>query len=1059
MGIIRNLRKDFEEGLMDNLRSVTYEETGTNSPFVTEDLNNPPENRGLKLQVNKRIDDLTRISKLLINKPGLKFFANEAILKQKDITEKLRGNNKKTAGNIIRRIGGTVKHLAQVVGSTLAQVPVNGTGTHFVRGFRTDTYLQDNKFNSGFSQFFGAGGIEGAKYPLRGKPVPLSGLITNSEVPKRNTTVEPGLIGINHIGVEGKITTETDISFYNNNLPYYGNSTETNIFQANRLGLIDPNIEGIKNSSVLPYSIGIGKDDKGAIDVFGDSTKSNINLSSNLYNPFKTNRYFSTSTEENILSAQSGTPVPNPDGKNTLEILGVQTTATPGSVGRSNKRILGSITNKDNFTIAPFSTGSVAAAKYTTLSTAENIIAVQNNKGIFFKNSPENLSNNNIIVASTFYNRKNTYTGLSTEQNIINLQSGQILSSDGMLPLRDNSNLDAVIGTSRPIPSNFDSSQTFYDGVVSTIPSKPMGAIEDFRSQGDQFYFNAEGERVKVPLSSTQYTGREITSYAFNYNGTKINKETRVGLGNQGKVGRKRTSYRITDKDTRDIVNFQDVSLKDLDGTKESRDLIQLNFDVLTAERDYFLVFRAFLDTFDDSFNANWNSHKYLGRGEDFYTYGGFDRTITIGFKIAAATREEMKPLYRKAATLASVTAPSYGEGGRFMRGALAKVTVGDYLYKQPGIIESVQYTWQTDYPWEISFQNPEIGDSKGDQILPHVLDVNITFKVIHDFLPETGMLPFITNHTPITKNKDIYIPLSEDLESLGSEERKAQEIKLEKENENIDNDDNIEVEESNEPITNPNIIERNPVIQDSTDPNKYRRPLPKNLFNRQRNELPLNIENNQEFDFSNSIVDGNNLSEVIRDLRYQNTGNNLSTPSNEDFPDSINFSLIEDTIDKSLQDNSTFDAENAPKSEIFGITVNGTTATANIKINIPSLAYENSISITNEAPAGSSREETIQQLEGYLLKQIPRIQKDVFDSIQKNNQSLGFKPINFKDNNNDGKVDSNDVLFEPTGGGNFILDPTGIDPNNTSRPENYLSEFDKKRQKLEDKIKKNRKK
>ena len=140
-----------------------------------------------------------------------------------------------------------------------------------------------------------------------------------------------------------------------------------------------------------------------------------------------------------------------------------------------------------------------------------------------------------------------------------------------------------------------------------------------------------------------------------------------------------------------------------------------------------------------------------------------------------------MKPLYRKAATLASVTAPSYGEGGRFMRGALAKVTVGDYLYKQPGIIESVQYTWQTDYPWEISFQNPEIGDSKGDQILPHVLDVNITFKVIHDFLPETGMLPFITNHKPITSNKDIYIPLSEDLESITDKERKAQIYKLKK--------------------------------------------------------------------------------------------------------------------------------------------------------------------------------------------------------------------------------------------------------------------------------------
>jgi len=54
MGIIRDLREDFNTGLMDNLRSITYDETGTKSPFVTKDLNNPPENKGLLLQVNKR---------------------------------------------------------------------------------------------------------------------------------------------------------------------------------------------------------------------------------------------------------------------------------------------------------------------------------------------------------------------------------------------------------------------------------------------------------------------------------------------------------------------------------------------------------------------------------------------------------------------------------------------------------------------------------------------------------------------------------------------------------------------------------------------------------------------------------------------------------------------------------------------------------------------------------------------------------------------------------------------------------------------------------------------
>ena len=38
------------------------------------------------------------------------------------------------------------------------------------------------------------------------------------------------------------------------------------------------------------------------------------------------------------------------------------------------------------------------------------------------------------------------------------------------------------------------------------------------------------------------------------------------------------------------------------------------------------------------------------------------------------------------------------------------EITVGDYIFEQPGIIESVQYTWQKDYPWEIALNQNGIG-------------------------------------------------------------------------------------------------------------------------------------------------------------------------------------------------------------------------------------------------------------------------------------------------------------------------------------------------------------
>ncbi len=771
MPIIRNLSRDLNEGRMDNLRTLTYEETGTQSPFVTKDILNPPNERGVLLEGTKRIDDLTRISKLITNTPGQKFLFNEGLLKQGDLTEKLRGNNKKVVGNIIRRAGGTAKHLAQVVGSTLAQVPVNGTGTHFVRAFRSDTYFQDtSSTTSGFVEFFGGGGVEGSSFSLTGAPVPFKGVNTESELADRNTTVVPGTLGINHIGIKGKLTSPVDISFNTANNPFYQN-TEDSVLGATTSGIIpigtelDDEDNSVRKFQVQttaqPFTIGIGKSRVGAISNIGEGLKVNPILVDNIFNPNNDKEYIQSKTELNIINASTGKPIKNPRGEVTGSTeTGVQTTLIPGSIGITNQFVTGSISTGDPV-FETFSLEKANEIKKSTLETSDNINNTRNSELITLKESPsKNLmkgvnlgekSNNAPFELGKFSGTPSTYTGFKTEDNINNILLGTGGNpKDGIIPIRVNGILDSIQVTSVPIPIN-DENSGDYNGLNSSIDSSlKKGYIEDFRAQR---------QNASVPKALTNFTGRTINTYSLNYKDPLVNKETRVGLGNQGKTTRSRINYTSNDPDTVDKLNALDVSVNEaLDGITENRDLIQLEFQILTPEKTFYLGFRAFLDTFDDSFNASWNDHKYLGRADSFYTYGGFDRTITIGFKIAAASREEMKPLYRKAATLASVTAPTYGRNGRFMRGSLAKVTVGDYIYEQPGIIESVQYTWQTDYPWEISFQNPE-GQGR-DQILPHVLEVSINFKVIHDFLPTTGINPFITNYRPIKDNKDIYIPL-----------------------------------------------------------------------------------------------------------------------------------------------------------------------------------------------------------------------------------------------------------------------------------------------------------
>jgi hypothetical protein len=157
-----------------------------------------------------------------------------------------------------------------------------------------------------------------------------------------------------------------------------------------------------------------------------------------------------------------------------------------------------------------------------------------------------------------------------------------------------------------------------------------------------------------------------------------------------------------------------------------------------------FIHFRAFLDSFSDAYNATWNPTRFVGRGEELYTYGGFARGISMGWTVAAQSKEELIPMYQKLNYLASNLTPDYSKNG-YMRGPLMRLTVGGYLYSQPGFITSLTYTVDDNSPWEIGinersgFIESDSIDIKGDDSvkeLPHVMKVSMNYTPIHSFTP-----------------------------------------------------------------------------------------------------------------------------------------------------------------------------------------------------------------------------------------------------------------------------------------------------------------------------------
>lgn len=166
-----------------------------------------------------------------------------------------------------------------------------------------------------------------------------------------------------------------------------------------------------------------------------------------------------------------------------------------------------------------------------------------------------------------------------------------------------------------------------------------------------------------------------------------------------------------------------------------------------------YMHFRAFIDSFSDSYNAEWNPVKYAGRGENLYNYGGFGRSINLAFTCFAQSKAELIPMYKKLNYLAASLAPDY-TGAGFMRGNLIRLTMGGYLYEQPGFITSLTYDIPQEAPWEIAI-NAEGGGDGSVKELPHMIKVSsLQFTPIHNFIPklpvnEAGVADATSARTP----------------------------------------------------------------------------------------------------------------------------------------------------------------------------------------------------------------------------------------------------------------------------------------------------------------------
>lgn len=312
--------------------------------------------------------------------------------------------------------------------------------------------------------------------------------------------------------------------------------------------------------------------------------------------------------------------------------------------------------------------------------------------------------------------------------------------------------------------------------------SKNRGGLKEFTKPEvrtafelfkDKLTFTSE-EEVKpqsysIPNQDIINKDREASGFQEDFRKDKIknftpvdythkNIEDRVHLGNPGRKG-DRTNYQKGKTDTfgkfvsEDKITKSKIYSSGLgpDSNKiqsELNDLIKFRIaavDSKNPSKSKYMHFRAYLDSFQDNYNASWNDQRYMGRGETFYRYQGFTRTVSLSFKVMASSKQELMPMYHKLNYLASNLTPDYIDN-EYMGGPLIRLTVGAYLYEQYGFINSLNLTVPQESPWEIAIPS---GNNTSDtnnivpfsdssvQELPHMIEVTgFEFIPIHSFAP-----------------------------------------------------------------------------------------------------------------------------------------------------------------------------------------------------------------------------------------------------------------------------------------------------------------------------------
>jgi hypothetical protein len=176
-----------------------------------------------------------------------------------------------------------------------------------------------------------------------------------------------------------------------------------------------------------------------------------------------------------------------------------------------------------------------------------------------------------------------------------------------------------------------------------------------------------------------------------------------------------KTTFLETDKigmyTTKDSIN----ALKA--GSTSDIDFVTLRF---TTYGGTTVQFRATISGLSETISPSWDTNKFIGSPFNYYTYTGIERSVSFNFKVFSLNEAEHEIAWEKLNQLTEMTYPT-AYPGLSVTPPLMYFTLGNMYSKKESFIESLSYTIDDNYPWEI----------KKGWALPMIVDVAVTMKFI----------------------------------------------------------------------------------------------------------------------------------------------------------------------------------------------------------------------------------------------------------------------------------------------------------------------------------------